>query len=177
MKIHAILFMSIVSACFALPVEWTIESGGNGHYYEAISFSGGTWGEANIAAEALGGHLATITSQAENTFVFNLAVASLPSWEVYGPWLGGYQNDFSQEAAGGWVWVTGEPFEYTHWSPNQPDNFGNQEHFLHFTGPSALWNDFDDVNGSLVKSYIVEYVPEPTTLLLLGLGGLLIRKR
>ena len=43
------------------------------HYYEAVSVSSGiTWSEANAQASQTGGYLATMTSQAENDFIFNL---------------------------------------------------------------------------------------------------------
>lgn len=53
----------------ASPVSWS----GNGHFYDVISVPGTiTWEDANAAAIAAGGYLATITSQAENDFVFLL---------------------------------------------------------------------------------------------------------
>ena len=64
------VFVLTTGLAFADLVEWKIADGGNGHYYEAIdAFTRIGWAEANTAADALGGHLATITSQAENTFV------------------------------------------------------------------------------------------------------------
>ena len=82
---------------------------------------------------------------------------------------------------GGWTWVTGEPFTYTNWSPGQPDNEFGLEHYLHFYAFDPLmapeWNDLEAARYP-IKGYIVEYVPEPTTVWLLGLGGLaLLRKR
>jgi hypothetical protein len=40
---------------------------------------------------------------------------------------------------------------------------------------APTWNDVHSVSG--LNSYVVEYVPEPTTLLLFGLGGIFLRKR
>jgi len=49
---------------------------GNGHDYEAVLAPDGiTWDAANAAAVASGKHLATITSAAENDFVFSLLSA------------------------------------------------------------------------------------------------------
>ena len=129
----------------------------NNHYYEAVSAST-TWGEAKSAAEArtysgLSGHLVTITRAEENQFLVNEFPQAISGhW-----WLGGYQNmnapGFS-EPAGGWQWVTGEPFSYASWLTAQPDNNGGNEHVLQYFG-SGTWNDYllDVRQGG----YIVEY--------------------
>jgi hypothetical protein len=46
-------------------IQWAVEDGGNGHYYEGFDATV-TWSEANRLAKALGGHLATVTSDEEN---------------------------------------------------------------------------------------------------------------
>ena len=54
-------------------IQWPGSAGGNDHSYEAVlATSGITWDNAYSAAEARGGYLATITSAAENEFVFSL---------------------------------------------------------------------------------------------------------
>lgn len=53
----------------------------NGHYYMAVSGSF-TWTEADTAAKAVGGHLATITSAEENEFAYSLCNGNY--------WLGAY---------------------------------------------------------------------------------------
>ena len=58
-------------------VEWTLAEGGNGHRYELIVRpSGLNWFEADALANSMGGHLATITSAAENQFVFDRLVSN-----------------------------------------------------------------------------------------------------
>ena len=184
-----ILVVSLPSLTEATLVQWSVDEGGNGHFYEAFSVSGGiTWTEANIAATSKGGYLATITSQAENDFVFNLVDNEIFWFEwvsLHGPWLGGYQPEDSSEPDGGWRWVTEEPFEYTNWFEGIPDNWTlndctEQDH-LHFFSRSPrqpTWNDnWDNCPTKLPLGYVVEIIPEPATILLLGLGGLaLLRK-
>ena len=128
-------------------VQWTPENGGNGHFYQAICTLR-NWNDANAAAVAAGRHLATVTSEAENDFVFEL-IDDENLWTVggtHGPWLGAFQPDDLAEPAGGWVWVTGEPFSFTAWFAGEP-NDDSVEDYLHFydtTGGgvrSAQWND------------------------------------
>lgn len=171
-------------------VEWLVSEGGNGHFYEAISVPTGiTWTEASEAANAAGGYLATITSQAENEFVFNLVDDEVFWFEwvsLQGPWLGGFQPEGSAEPDAAWRWVTEEPFEYSNWVEGQPDNWSwNQcaeQDYLHFLSRSSrqpTWNDnWDNCPTKLPHGYVIEMIPEPATIFVLGLGGLtLIRKR
>jgi len=175
------------------PVEWKTQDGGNGHKYEVVLVDGGiSWEQARDAAIARGGHLATISSAAENDFVFNLA-KDASYWAPYapynvtgGPWLGGYRAAGQSDPASGWTWVTGEPWTYQGWAPGAPNNLG-ENYLQFFTGgsliPSSGWNDaFLDtavVAGVSNVSYVVEYdVPEPATISLLVLAGLgLLNKR
>ena len=154
------------------PVEWATSIGGNGHWYELVIFAGSTtWDVAKIAAEARGGHLATITNTAENAWIFtNIAQFANGWWcgqDCYGPWLGGFQDrtaaDFA-EPAGGWRWITGEPWSFTAWEPNLPNNAVPLQDYLHYYGPSSPTTFFtpasfwDDMNtDGAVVSMIVEF--------------------
>src|ERR1041385_1669105 len=112
-------------------VRWETSAGGNGHWYKAIvNTNGFNWDQASAAAQAEGGYLATITSQAENDFVFSLVndPKYLTAFNGSGPALGGFQLAGSAEPAGGWSWVTGEPWSYSNWAPGQPDNGRSEEH-------------------------------------------------
>jgi hypothetical protein len=147
-------------------VKWAVSDGGNGHYYRAVMVPEGiTWDDANTRARAEGGYLVTITSAAENEFVYNLVAGDDGYWifesNAYGPWLGGYQPTGSSEPSRGWTWVTGEPFSYTNWWTGEPNNGGSAdaEESLHFIGGNALkspdWNDAPHDFGA--KGYIVEF--------------------
>ena len=63
------------SVAGATPVEWTVDSGGNGHWYDFLGreLAGNptaySWDEARLDAEVRGGYLATPTSAAEWGFM------------------------------------------------------------------------------------------------------------
>ena len=125
-----------------------------------------TWGDAKAAAEKAGGYLATISSAAENAFVYQLASKNPGLWHMnpwndrLGPWLGGHQT------AAGWRWVTGERWDYTNWAPGEPNSTAAavQDKLMFFggrrlTGPQ--WADGRDSDA--ITGYIVEYDHEPVT--------------
>ena len=190
--IVALSFVTAINSN-AAPTIWTVGSGGNGHSYEVFAVPGGvTWQNARTAAQAKGGDLATLTSAAENAFVFALADNAI-YWnnpnglDSAGPWIGGIQPPGSAEPAGGWSWVTGEPFVFTNWSSNSPNNnttLGNEDRIeLYAQGPtnasrSGQWNDAANLDTHII-AYVVEYVPEPITLPVMGgaLLGLSRRRR
>lgn len=167
-------------AASAAPVQWTVGSGGNDHWYEAISAPGMTWTDAKAAAEAAGGYLATITSGAENAFVFALVPQAGGFPDPY--WLGGYQNPSLPEPPfnAGWQWVTGEAWSYTNWAGGEPNNASEDSLAFAFFQPSGVWNDAPtSYTGYGNGGYVVESVPEPSALglLLAGLLGFGLRRR
>jgi hypothetical protein len=184
-----VMLVTVFQKIQASPIEWSTDVGGNGHFYEVILVSEGiTWENANVAALEAGGYLATITSAEENTFVHSLAACNPDFWTdggICGPWLGGFQAEGSIEPSGGWQWVTGEPFIYTNWTINEPDNgTGGTEHWLQFWDgrtPMPYASTWNDRNSGYTDrppcSYAVEYIPEPCTLALLALGGLAAARR
>jgi len=184
----AIMIIGVAGRGQALPVLWEA----NGHYYDAIAFpSGITWGDANTLAVSssylgMAGHLATITSIDENSFIIN-NLGGVDA--LHGYFLGGFQPAGSPEPDGNWQWVTGEAWLFTNWAPVEPNNeysggaifdpSGNwedwwlgQEDVLHFYHGNGWWNDVPLTSGW--GGLIVEYeansapVPEPSTMLLLG---------
>jgi hypothetical protein len=170
-------------------VQWKVEDGGNGHWYEAVYVTEGiTWPVARDAAYARGGYLACLTSAEENQFAYS---HSLIDPNNYYLWLGGYQDhnspDYS-EPAGGWTWLSGESWNYTNWDPGWPEpnngdggweEWGDQDVLASTSG--GLWDDgwADGAWTSGAYGYVVEYnsqsIPEPTTLIIWALlGGLAI---
>ena len=138
----------------AAPVRWS----GNGHLYEVrYDRAGLSWPQAELRAYGLGcgWYLATITSAAENAFVFGLVGRRADIFVgVEGPWLGAFQKNDRAEPAGNWRWVTEEAFRYTRWSPRQPDDVQDDELFLNYRRDGA-WNDA--LASLQAKGFVVEF--------------------
>ena len=170
----AILITVTVAQQNAHATAWVtceVSAGGNGHSYLAVPAPPGlTWNTADQLAQAQGGYLATITSAAENAFVFSLVNSSsfFTASNGSGPALGGYNP--GTPSSPNWSWVTGEPWTFDNWGPSLPDyaDFGSgpedRLHYFSFIGstPANTWNDLhhDDQN---IGGYIIEMVPEPHT--------------
>jgi hypothetical protein len=86
-----------------------------------------SWNQAQNYTKNSNGYLATLTSSAESTFVYNNLVNNNQYWTArIGPWIGGFKN------SGSWNWVSAEPWIWTNWQPGEPNNSNGVEGCLHF---------------------------------------------
>jgi PKD repeat protein len=147
----------------------------SGHFYQYIQQVDITWHEARAAAAALRyyglvGYLATITSEAENDFIWS---------KIDGlGWIGASDEDVEGE----WKWVTGPEAgtlfwqgdasgmpvnnRYSSWSEGEPNN-NYEEDYAHINQDpnksDKTWNDLapggDGIPGSAYQSrgYVVEF--------------------
>ena len=161
--------LSVGAGAAAVPstgdaVQWRVEDGGNGHWYRVVIVGRAvTWLAARASSEAIGGHLVTITSAAEDAFVRDaVRIPAAFDWFA-GPWMGGYQDldaaDYSEPGLG-WRWVTGEPW-YPGWTGVEP-NGGAIENYLHMAGTAPSfnnlnWNDLGFVSTPQPIAYFVEW--------------------
>jgi len=167
-------------AAVAAPVQWTVASGGNDHYYEFFD-DAVTWADALAAAQTksylgLTGYLATLTTAGENRFASVTAANSVLAW------ISGSDDG----AEGKWTWragpEAGQALTYFNWFAGEPNNCCNGENFLQTNwGNPAQWNDHGGPgNPGQTNGYLVEYsaagntLPEPASLALVmvaALGG------
>ncbi|MDC7219289.1 MAG: hypothetical protein PQJ59_05075 [Spirochaetales bacterium] len=156
--------------------EFTIPEG-DVRWYEVVYVSTGNlnWYQAAYLAQDAGGYLACMTSEEENSFVFEL-VNDRKYFSFFdengqhygigiGPFLGGYQPEGSVEPAGGWTWLSGEAWEYTNWAQNlddgvidkdprdntQPNNSADGQPIMGFgelNVPVPTWGDYTDSVGT-----------------------------
>ena len=104
---------------------------GNSFYYRSTAIT--DYFTAQTNAIAAGGHLAVITSAAEN--------AALAATGVGFSYLGG--NDVGSE--GSFKWSNCEPYSYSNYCGGEP-NGGTSENYLEFeTG--GCWNDINEFNN------------------------------
>lgn len=109
-----------------------------GHQYEVYeNDSVTTWEEAKAFCENLGGHLAIISSQEENDYVYNLMKES------------GYDSAYfgltDKEEEGKWIYVDGTPAEYVNWNSEEPSNSYDGENYamFYYKYTDGTWNDGD----------------------------------
>ncbi|QTR50157.1 lectin-like protein [Candidatus Thiothrix anitrata] len=129
------------------PVIWEQAAGGNCHAYAGVN-KALSYLPAKAHAEASMfngkmGHLATITSAAENTFVKNAVNSNNNNYWIGAKRTGGATSPFA--------WVTGEAFSYTNWMSGQPDNAGEDALAWRYDG---VWHD---VTSSASAFYVIEF--------------------
>ncbi|MCC8045180.1 MAG: fibronectin type III domain-containing protein [Clostridiales bacterium] len=110
----------------------------NGHYYYVYpSGTVSTYEEAENYCKALGGHLATISSAKENSFLYSYIVSC------------GYTSAFfgysDAETEGVWKWCTSESISYTNWHSGEPSSGNSSEDYAKFYWKytDGSWNDSD----------------------------------
>ena len=110
----------------------------NGHsYYRSTGTA--FWTAARQNCVSMGGYLVTITSAAENSFIFNL-------------WPSGWIGLTDEVNEGQWRWVTGETYSYSSWNGGEPNNAGNED-YVQFVG-GGRWNDLPN---AVSLPYVLEF--------------------
>ena len=108
-----------------------------------------TWLEAKAYCETLGGHLVTITSQDEQTFIAGLI-------QKYGRREDYYIGATEDNTEGNWVWITGEPWQYSNWDYREPNDLGI-EYIAEIYRSNGRWNDLDYYEYSNKAGFICEW--------------------
>ena len=137
-----ILFVTLLPTAAAqqpaLQADW-VQSPINGHWY-GVDYTPRTWTDSEALAVSLGGHLATVRSQAEQDWIAAQFVDYLLD---HGIWIGLEYTDPD------WEWSSGEPWNYgtslgsSPWGPTQPNN-PDGEPYVILAGPLVTPGTDDD---------------------------------
>jgi hypothetical protein len=113
------------------------------------------WEAAKVRAEAMRGHLATLTTQEERQWAHDqlLHQRGLRTSHVM---IGGFQA----RRGAPWVWVTGEPFDMSLWGTRGPDGSGPYLTMM-LEGGRVVW---DDVSANDRDCFLVEWDDLTTTI-------------
>ncbi len=138
MKIKKILGLFFLVVCTCSVISFSVNAEEyepvatttwNGHVYAVYDVSM-DWTGAEAHCISVGGHLVTITSEAEQRIIDNLITSS----SKRACWIGGYKISDS------WSWVTGENWDYTNWASGEPNNYQNRGEDVLIT-ENGTWND------------------------------------
>ena len=117
---------------------FTSQNNYNGHsYYRSTGLA--TWTTARTNCANMGGHLVTITTAGEQSF-------------IYGLWPSGWIGLTDEVVEGTWRWVTGETYSYSNWNSGEPNNSGNED-YVQFVS-NGKWND---LNNTQSLAYVLEF--------------------
>jgi Ca2+-binding RTX toxin-like protein len=102
----------------------------NGSIYRLTT--AGTWQQAQLQAQSLGGNLVTINNQAEQDWLVTTFGGTESLW-----------TGLTDEATEGqYTWASSETSTYTNWYPGEPNNGGNVQDYVYINYLSpGRWDD------------------------------------
>jgi len=184
--LRGVEFRSTTSTCYALQRRVTFVAGIvfynplTEHFYEYVSGST-TWTNSKTSAEnrsyfGRAGYLATMSSEAENNFIWKLM--SSDGWFGASDEMGVVNTAkgttaFASQAAveQKWHWVTGPEKgtqfsngstavtgQYAKWAGGEPNNAGAEHYGQFYSGNAGQWNDLPNTS---LPGYICEYGDMP----------------
>lgn len=119
-----------------------------GHSY--MFYSGSlTWDQAVDYCEEVGGHLATITSQEEWSFIQEIAKEKGGHF-----WLGATDKNYN----GDWRWITGEAWQFTAWSNEYPNSDSEADYLYISSTRDYMWYNWEQkMDNNANEGFICEW--------------------
>jgi len=128
-------------------VQWRVEDGWNGHWYQALTVSPlpSSRNAQELFAAGLGGTMAIIDAAQENVFVLSL-LSDIGSGERFGVWIGLY----SPNSNAAWQWTDGTPVTWTGWGgancasgpyPNDTEYAAERGTMIYRQNCGVIWDD------------------------------------
>jgi len=121
----------------------------------------GTWHQAQVQAQSLGGNLVTINTQPEQDWLVTTFGGTERLWT-------GLTDEVTQ---GQFKWASGENSTYTNWYPGEPNGNNGQEDYVGMNYNAAgKWNDYSSTYAQrgIIENKFFEY--NGSRYLLTGLG-------
>jgi len=133
--------------------QWT-GPGSNGHWYALVQ-NGKAWDIARKYASDNGGHLVSITSQAEqNWIVANILSRVSPEAKV---WIGARAPNGSCTTPSAYYWTTSEAFSYQAFITGEPSNAGECALAMRRTATASLNGRWESQALTAILRSIVEW--------------------
>jgi len=141
-------------------------------YYKAVQYDGHAYAVFNYVdvlndhatfemceqyCETMGGHLAVITSEEENTFIYDY----LREWDDDDGSPHAFFGYSNMNSEGDWRWVDGSETNFSNWSVKdgviRPNNKNGKEHYAQFIGKEdpGGWNDAEF--GNQTRLFVCEW--------------------
>ena len=133
LKILVFLFflVSVVNSHAAI-VAGPFMNAANGNIYYLLAPTNAA--AANAEAMSLGGHLATVRSLEENTWIVNTFAPLNRTNNLFI----GLSDEQNEEA---FTWMSGEKNTFRNWKSGEPNNSGGNEHYVEIIVRTGKWND------------------------------------
>ena len=140
-------------------VQWRVEDGGNGHWYQGVLVAPPVTAETGTAmATSMGAHLVDIATPQEWSIVSAVSdQGALWASNSVGPLIG-LTTDAGDCSAG--CWTTGAPVSFTNWHPGNPDHPGVDRCVFLYIRSSRQWQNHPCGApnwGVLCNSAIIEW--------------------
>lgn len=166
----ALLSLLVASARVAhaqVAVQWIAMTGGNDHWYQRVTGpSEVSWLEADSAARAAGGHLVTVNSAEEASWIRSRFFDGQPVCgtsvgdDARAIWIGLRQASLAgpeTDPGTGWSWVTNEPLINAAWAAGEPNDATGSASFAAMA-LSGGWDDLSFDAGDLcISAYVIEW--------------------